>query len=373
MLITDLNLVNFRNYGQLSLRFPAMINVLYGDNAQGKTNVLEGLFYAAFAMSHRTNREDDLLRFGAQGYACAARFMKGGAPHTVRIKRYLDGRWKRDILLDEKKTTARAHYGFLNMVMFSPEDLTLVKGEPQLRRRYLDMEIAQTDPVYWELLVQYQKNLKQRNQLLKSIQEGRADMLQLAPWNVEFARLAAGILEKRLENLVQLGRICQELLTALSRGKETLQMAYACKLSGGVQEWQEPVSVTQEMLLEQLEQRQEKDIVIGYTGIGPHRDDLRFYVNGHEGKSFASQGQQRSCALALKLAQLSYVKAVRGEFPVLLLDDVMSELDNTRREELLRFIDGRVQTFVTVNDKTLIPQLPGTEYFHVEAGQVNRE
>lgn len=170
MKINQLSLINFRNYKKLLLQTPAFVNIFYGKNAQGKTNLLEAIFYGAFGSSHRTTNEDDLVNFQEQGLAVSLAFSKQEEEHNLRIKRYLtEGRKKKELLLDEKKTTAKQHYGFLNVVMFSPEDLQLVKGEPALRRRFLDMEIAQTDPIYYELLVHYNKVLRQRNKLLKDI------------------------------------------------------------------------------------------------------------------------------------------------------------------------------------------------------------
>ena len=376
MRLSSLKLINFRNYGQLELNFNAMINVFFGANAQGKTNLLEALYYSAFGLSHRTSREDELLKFGQEALAVAVEFYKDEEPHNLRLKRLQEqGRFKKIILLDGKKTTSKEHYGFLNLVMFSPEDLQIVKGDPALRRRFLDMEIAQTDPVYYDLLLKYNKSLRQRNRLLKQIREENGPAELLTTWDGELAVYGSEILAKRLQNLHKLSLIGQKILNSLTASADAFTIKYQLKgwddvfltadafLTYGRDYWQD-------FYRRKLLAGRRKDLLLGYTGVGTHRDDLVFYINEHDSRSFASQGQQRSCALALKLAQVEYVRQICGEFPVMLLDDVMSELDEVRRLQLLKFIDGRVQTFITVNDRFLIPDLPKTDYFQVQTGSV---
>ena len=291
----------------------------------------------------------------------------------MRIKRFLqNGRVKKEILLDRVKVKPKEHYGSLNVVMFSPEDLQLVKGEPSLRRRFLDMQISQTDPLYYDLLVKYNRVLLQRNRLLKAIREGQAQVNQLLPWNEEFIDLAAALLEKRLHALSKLHDISSENYASISNNKEKLIVKYELKANNGEVLYPVEERDWQSFYREGLLARQQVDILRGNTGIGPHRDDLVLLLDGLSLRSFGSQGQQRSCALALKLSQLEYVRREIGEFPVLLLDDVMSELDNERRSHLLQFIDGRVQTFVTVNDRELIPDLAANAYFEIIQGQVRR-
>ena len=256
--------------------------------------------------------------------------------------------------------------------MFSPEDLQLIKGEPQLRRRFFDMQIAQTDKAYYELLVKYNRLLQQRNRLLKEIRDNNGDKGQLNLWNNELSASAARIIKKRLAALEELLVIASGIYASIAGGSESMLINYALKTSNDfiLQQSDKSESEWQEFYLKELHERQALDILRGNTSIGPHRDDLFFYVSGKLLKAFGSQGQQRSAALALKLAQLEYVKNNTGEYPVLLLDDVMSELDSERRTHLLKFIDGRVQTFITVNDKHLIPDLNNNAYFYIENGKV---
>lgn len=373
MKINAIYLHNFRNYSECALQFPAMVNIFYGKNAQGKTNLLEAVFYAAFGMSHRTSQEDDLFGEGRRKLAVKACFNSFDADYEIKIKRYEQhGRIKKELLLDNVSIKAKEHYGMLNVVMFSPEDLQLIKGEPQLRRRFFDMQIAQADKVYYELLVKYNRLLQQRNRLLKEIRDNNADRSQLGLWDGELSTAAAGIVKKRLSALAELTEIAAGIYNSIAGGNEKLEVKYGLKTHDDFvfEQSVQTESAWQNFYLHELRQRHILDILRGNTSIGPHRDDLFFYVSGRLLKAFGSQGQQRSAALALKLAQLEYVKNNAGEYPVLLLDDVMSELDAERRTHLLKFIDGRVQTFITVNDKHLIPDLNNNAYFYIEGGKV---
>ncbi len=373
MKVEHLYAVNFRNYAALDLNFQAMINVFFGQNAQGKTNILEALFYSAFGMSHRTSSEEDLLRWGNNALATGVAYSNFSGRHEVKIKKYQQqNRWKKEIFLDGSQVRPKEHYGSLNVVMFSPEDLQLVKGEPALRRRFFDMQISQTDPLYYDLLVKYNRVLQQRNRLLKELRDGAGTLPALIPWNEEFIRLAAAISKKRLQALAKLEQIASDIYASITQYKEKLTVHYELKGNNGELFYPETADFcSEEFYRNKLAERQSVDILRGNTGIGPHRDDLQLLLNDMSLRSFGSQGQQRSGALALKLSQLEYVRQEIGEFPILLLDDVMSELDNNRRAQLLQFIDGRVQTFITVNDKELIPALPGTAYFNIVSGIIN--
>lgn len=374
MKINKIYAVNFRNYSSCNLDFSSMINVFYGQNAQGKTNILEAIFYSSFGMSHRTFTEDDLLKISCKEMAVGVEYESFSGVHDIKIKKYQQlGRNKKEIFLDGTKVRPKEHYGSLNVVMFSPEDLQLVKGEPSLRRRFFDMQIAQTDPIYYDLLVKYNRVLQQRNKLLKEIRDNGGAPLQLEPWNKEFIVLATAIAKKRQLALEKLQAIAGEIYASITGNKETLTIKYELKANNGELLYPESDFSAWEMFYtNKLKERERIDILRGNTGIGPHRDDIVLLLNDMSLKSFGSQGQQRSGALALKLSQLEYVRREIGEFPVLLLDDVMSELDNNRRAQLLLFIDGRVQTFITVNDRELIPELAGNAYFEIMQGSVRK-
>ena len=374
MKINKIYAVNFRNYSSCNLDFSSMINVFYGQNAQGKTNILEAIFYSAFGMSHRTFTEDDLLKISCREMAVGVEYESFSGDHDIKIKKYQQlGRSKKEIFLDGTKVRPKEHYGSLNVVMFSPEDLQLVKGEPSLRRRFFDMQIAQTDPIYYDLLVKYNRVLQQRNKLLKEIRDNGGNQQQLEPWNKEFIVLATAIAKKRQLALEKLQAIAGEIYASITGNKETLTIKYELKANNGELLYPESDFSAWEMFYtNKLKERERIDILRGNTGIGPHRDDIVLLLNDMSLKSFGSQGQQRSGALALKLSQLEYVRREIGEFPVLLLDDVMSELDNSRRAQLLLFIDVRVQTFITVNDRELIPELEGNAYFEIMQGSVRK-
>ena len=325
-------------------------------------------------MSHRTFTEDDLLKISCKEMAVGVEYESFSGVHDIKIKKYQQlGRNKKEIFLDGTKVRPKEHYGSLNVVMFSPEDLQLVKGEPSLRRRFFDMQIAQTDPIYYDLLVKYNRVLQQRNKLLKEIRDNGGTPQQLEPWNKEFIVLATAIAKKRQLALEKLQAIAGEIYASITGNKETLTIKYELKANNGELLYPESDFSTWEMFYtNKLKERERIDILRGNTGIGPHRDDIVLLLNDMSLKSFGSQGQQRSGALALKLSQLEYVRREIGEFPVLLLDDVMSELDNNRRAQLLLFIDGRVQTFITVNDRELIPELAGNAYFEIMQGSVRK-
>ena len=376
MKINKLQLVNFRNYECCTLNFDKMITVFYGNNGQGKTNILESIFYSAFGLSHRTNKEDEMVKFSSDGMAVLLDFAKEDGPHSVRIKRYYNqGKYYKEIKIDGNKTTAKNHYSFLNAVIFSPEDLNIIKGDPGLRRRFMDMEISQTDSVYYELLIRYRRLLKQRNSLLKVIRDKNQSQAQLAPWDEEISDISAQILIKRLANIKKLKEICIPVFHVLSNESDSMDIKYELKGNSGELFYPEENNIkdSKEFYLKSLNDRRFKDIMQGSTGIGIHRDDLKTYINNLDSKAFASQGQQRCCALALKLSQIEYVKQVSGEYPVLLLDDVMSELDQHRRNQLIHFINDKVQTIITVNDKSLIPDFGSNRYFSVEQGNIRED
>lgn len=352
-----------------------MVNVFFGQNAQGKTNLLEAIFYGAFGLSHRTNSEEDLLKLSNTEMAVGLEYESFSGSHSLKIKRFLQqNRTKKEIFLDGVKVRPKEHYGSLNAVMFSPEDLQLIKGEPALRRRFFDMQISQTDPIYYDLLLKYNRVLQQRNKLLKDLRDigGRKEILAL--WNQEFCNLAVEIVRKRLEALEKLAVIASQIYSSLTSNTEQIKIGYELKGNDGQLFYPEAADFCSvEFFREKLQERERIDILRGNTGIGPHRDDLSITLNGMSLKAFGSQGQQRTGALALKLSQLEYVHREIGEFPILLLDDVMSELDNQRRSQLLLFINDKVQTFITVNDKELIPELANNAYFRITAGSIEKE
>ena len=366
MEVRGIELVNYRNYAVQSLAAAPDINVFLGPNAQGKTNILEAVYYAALGRSHRTNADSELIRWEEESARVRLDFVRLGVENTLEF-RFHRGR-RRQILYNGQSIPTRELIGAVNVVLFSPEDLFLVKGAPQGRRRFLDMEISQADPNYFHDLAIYTRLISQRNTLLKSLRERPQERSSLEPWDVQVAEYAARVVQKRRAAVEKFNRLAGEMQRRLSREAETLSVRY--EVHGLPEE-----TVTEGLVSwynQRLKETAMLDIRRGATGIGPHRDDLALLVNGIDLRSFGSQGQQRTGALALKLAELSFLREETGEYPILLLDDVMSELDRGRRQELLEFIrQQRIQTFITATEEAYFPAERFGSWFRVEAGHVS--
>lgn len=337
MWISQLQLMNFRNYARLQLQPDAGLCVLTGDNAAGKTNVLEAIFLCALGRSHRTPRDAELLREAQQFGSVALTLHTRGGTRDISC-RMTAGERKRMLIDGTALTRSGELLGCLNVVMFAPEDLMLVKGGPAERRRFLDMEISQLKPAYYYTLQQYNAALRQRNALLKD-GAGVADGL-LEPWDEQLSRLGASITIERAQFLAELSAVASSMHLRLSGNRETLLLAYQPNLPDV-----EPDRLAAAMR-ERLFDCVERDIYRGSTSIGPHRDDIAMVLDGSDVRVYGSQGQQRTVVLSLKLSELALMKRLRGESPVLLLDDVFSELDKRRQRMLLEAVQG-CQTFIT--------------------------
>ncbi|MDT8903361.1 DNA replication/repair protein RecF [Anaeroselena agilis] len=363
MRVDRLSLRNYRNYKTLDVNFTNNINIFVGENAQGKTNILEAVYLGAVGRSHRTAEDDDLVKWDQDSASVDLFFTR----HNVENKlgfRLIKGRNK-EILFNDFIIKPREVIGSLNVVLFSPEDLWLIKGAPSLRRRFLDIEISQASPLYYRNLLQYNRAVTQRNHLLKKVLN-RNKLPELLPsWDEQLAKLAAFIVDKRLEAVKKLGMLANLMHRRLTGSRESLSFVY--QMAGGEDDI--PGDLYQ-WYRDKLAEQREVDIARGSTSVGPHRDDIILRVNARELRSFGSQGQQRTGILALKLAELEFLKSETGEYPVLLLDDVMSELDSLRREQLLSFIRDRVQTFITATDATLFPAMRAGRYFRVQDGKI---
>jgi len=363
MRVNQLSLHNFRNYIDISLQFTANINVFIGPNAQGKTNLLEALYLAAMGRSHRTNTDQELIRWDQSAASVEVNYFRQDVENSLKFK-FINGQNK-EILSNSHSVPVKEIIGSLNAILFSPEDLLLIKGAPVLRRRFLDNEISQANPVYYRQLLNFNRILGQRNNLLKKIREGRSKADLLSPWDEQLAKAAAIITQKRKESVKKLTMLANLHHRKLTGSKESLTVNY---YMSGVD--QEKIDNLHEWYQEKLELQRRQDIITGSTSIGPHRDDLVFLVNGKNLKNFGSQGQQRTGVLALKLAELEFLKSETGEYPILLLDDVMSELDAARRSELLLFIRERVQTFITAADEQYFSQVKFGKFYHIKGGIV---
>jgi DNA replication and repair protein RecF len=365
MKVASVELVNYRNYASLSLRLAADINIFLGCNAQGKTNILEAVYYAALGRSHRTQAENELIRWNQNKGSLRLNFTRMDVEN--RLEFYFDREKRRQILYNGKNIRTRELVGAFNVVLFSPEDLFLIKGAPAGRRHFLDNEISQASPSYYHDLAVYTRLVTQRNTLLKRIREHRSPASMLENWDPQLAVAAAKVVEKRLAAVSKLNMLANLMQRRLSANEENLSLVY--ELHGF------PDKIMTDTLVswynKRLKESVEIDIMRGATGAGPHRDDLVFLVNDINLRSFGSQGQQRTSVLALKLAELEFLRSETGEYPVLLLDDVMSELDQRRRQALLAFIRREhIQTLITATDEAYFPADFLGNCYRVDHGQI---
>lgn len=372
MQITELTLRSYRSYETLYLAFDPGVQIFLGANAQGKTNIIEALYYAAFGRSHRTSSDAELIRVGADGAHIGLSFRRHDVPGELSFTFARGAR--RRITYAGESLRQRDLVGILPMVLFSPEDLFLVKGAPALRRRYLDAELSQASPAYYGELLRYTRILKQRNAVLKDIRERLAAPDDLPPWDAQLAKSAAYIVTRRIAAVAQLGALSARVQAVLAAGEE---LALAYEIAGaGAEDFAED-DMTESLHVwynKMLCEGRARDIARAATGVGPHLDDLVLRVGGMSLRSYGSQGQQRTGALALKLAELFYLQENIGEAPILLLDDVMSELDADRRRALLDFIrHEHIQTFITATDAAYFPAERMGTYRYVEAGTVRDE
>ena len=372
MQITELTLRSYRSYETLHLAFDPGVQIFLGANAQGKTNIIEALYYAAFGRSHRTSSDAELIRVGADGAHIGLSFRRHDVPGELSFTFARGAR--RRITYAGESLRQRDLVGLLPMVLFSPEDLFLVKGAPALRRRYLDAELSQASPAYYGELLRYTRILKQRNAVLKDIRERLAAPDDLPPWDAQLAKSAAYIVTRRIAAVAQLGALSARVQAVLAAGEE---LALAYEIAGAGSEDFAEDDMTESLHLwynKMLCEGRARDIARAATGVGPHLDDLVLRVGGMSLRSYGSQGQQRTGALALKLAELFYLQENIGEAPILLLDDVMSELDADRRRALLDFIrHEHIQTFITATDAAYFPAERMGTYRYVEAGTVRDE
>jgi len=337
MRITGIRLANFRNYSSLVLRPDEGLCVLAGDNAAGKTNVLESIFLCALGRSHRTSHDAELIKGTESAGHVGIQLDTVGGSREIEC-RLTTGERKKFIVDKTVLSRSGELLGCLNVVMFAPEDLQIVKGGPAERRRLVDMEISQLRPKYYYALQQYNAVLKQRNALLKSFSPTSFNTFE--PWDDQLAILGANVTIARGEHLERLAAEAMRVHTLLSAGEETLKVVYRPNLPMAAHT--DLIGVLREALFENLEQ----DLSRGNTSVGPHRDDIALYLDGKDLRVYGSQGQQRTTVLSLKLAELEILSQERCEPPVLLLDDVFSELDKRRQSMLLRAVQG-CQTFIT--------------------------
>ena len=332
MYIESVQLKNFRNYDSLELTFDKGTNIFYGNNAQGKTNILESLYLCGTTKSHRGSKDKEIVKFGEE--EAHIRMMVNRNQINYKIDMHLRKNKAKGVAINGLPIKKASElFGVVNMVFFSPEDLNIIKDGPAGRRRFMDMELSQLDGIYLHNLMKYHKILQQRNKLLKDI-HFRPDLEATLPvWDEQLVLYGTKIIQRRQAFLQELNEMVRGIHQNISGNKETLQLVY------------EP-SATAEELAVRMEESRMKDLKMGMTSYGPHRDDISFLINETDIRKYGSQGQQRTSALSLKLAEIELVKQLIHDTPVLLLDDVLSELDSNRQNYLLNSIHD-IQTIIT--------------------------
>ncbi|MEC1742718.1 DNA replication/repair protein RecF [Schinkia azotoformans] len=368
MFLTELSLTNYRNYKKTRLSFENKVNVILGENAQGKTNLMESIYVLAIAKSHRTSRDKELIKWDEEYAKIEGRVQKRMSALSLELVISNKGKKAKVNSLEQKKLSS--YIGSLNVVMFAPEDLNLVKGSPQVRRRFIDIEIGQVMPVYMHDLNQYHHILQQRNHLLKQYNRApEKNKVMLEILTTQLVEIAVKITNRRIHFLHLLQNWAEPIHKGISRSLETLKIQYnpSVDVSEGME-----LSKMVEVYYEKFSKIKEKEIDRGITLAGPHRDDMQFFVNDKDVQVYGSQGQQRTTALSIKLAEIELIKSEVGEYPILLLDDVLSELDDYRQSHLLNTIQGKVQTFVTTTSVEGIDHetLKKAAKFYVTAGGV---
>ena len=332
MIIKSLELADFRNYETLNIHFDRGTNILYGDNAQGKTNIMEAIYVSATTKSHKGSKDKEIINFEKEESHIRTYLEKEDVEY--RVDMHLRKSKSKGISIDGQKIKKAADLlGLLNVVFFSPEDLAIIKNGPSERRRFADMELCQLDNFYLYNLNHYNKIINQRNKLLKDIYFHPELKETLNIWDLQLVSFGSKIIERRELFVKQLNEIIKEIHNKLSGGKEDLAVKYEPDATIENFEWK-------------MKENQEKDIRSKTTSTGPHRDDFIFIVNGIDIRRYGSQGQQRTAALSLKLSEIELVKKMTKDTPVLLLDDVLSELDSSRQNYLLNSI-GDIQTIIT--------------------------
>jgi len=381
--LANVSLFDFRNYGELDLALERSATVFYGGNAQGKTNLLEAVALTALTRSPRTQQTADLVRFGQPAARVTCQVQKETTREELEVRISLGPAVPP--LAEPAPATPRASkrftrngaprrssdmMGALRVVLFWPDDLQLIKGPGEGRRRFLNTLLSQLDATYAGELNRFTHLLEQRNALLRAVREGRQAAGNLDYWTGQLADSGALIMVERQRRLLELQPVAAAFHRELSDDRERLELRYR---PAGARIGEAPPELVAEQLKIEMRERQDEEIARGQTAVGPQRDDVEVWLDDHEARVFASQGQQRSAVLSLKLAELNYLAEQTGEQPVLLLDDVMSELDPARRERLLAALQPGPQALITAADLDDLPRsiVERAGVFHVEHGTVH--
>lgn len=360
MIIKSLKLKDYRNYDLLNIEFDRSTNIFYGDNAQGKTNILEAAYLSGTTKSHRGTKDRDLIRFGCEESHIETVIERSGVPFQIDM--HLKKNSPKGIAINKVPIRRASElFGLMNFVFFSPEDLNIIKNGPSERRRFMDLELSQLDKIYLKDLANYNRIINQRNKLLKDAWQGSNLLDTLEVWDMQLVIYGNKIIERRKKFIDQVNEIISEIHYKLTGGKENICLLY------------EPG--TGSLSLEQaLKKNRDRDIRMKSTSSGPHRDDICFLAGNIDIRKFGSQGQQRTAALSLKLSEIELVKLLIKDTPVLLLDDVLSELDKNRQNYLLDSIHN-IQTLITCTglDEFVNHRFSINKVFHVRNGHAAKE
>ena len=353
MWIKKLKIKNFRNYESEEINLEKNINIFYGQNAQGKTNIIESIFLCSLGKSFRTKKDKEMIKLNEQNALVEVEYEKSDRDGKIKIE---IGNKKNIYLNGIKIKKLSELLGNLNIVIFTPDDINILKGGPQNRRRFLDIMISQLRPNYMHILNLYIKTIEQRNNYLRQIKEEHKDENLLEIWDEKLAEYAIKIYEYRKEFIEKIIKKLDIIHKNITNGEEQIELEYVTECD------------SKEKYLKLLKERRKLDIIKGFTTKGVHRDDFMIYINKKDIKIFGSQGQNRTAMLSLKLAELQVIYDEIGEYPILLLDDFMSELDKTRRKNFLENIEG-TQVIITGTEKLDIENLEYLEY-NVSNGKV---
>ena len=375
MKIKSLKLLYFRNYLSTNIEVHPSLNVLVGNNANGKTNIIESIFCLALGKSYRTKSDSECIMFGETATAMSCIVNKNDRELDIMLG--INNKGKSAKIAGIKKTKLTDFVGELNVVLFSPEDLQIVKGSPALRREFMNREFYQFSRIYHKYYLMYQHLLKQRNSYLKDMRKNPKDEMSLAYLETltsQLAKVALYITKERVSFVQDISKLTYKNMLNISNGQETLKIKYKSSVLDALNIAElNDESFTEENLTKVMMKKSFDDIMRGSTKIGPQHDDLEFYINDLDAKMYASQGQQRSIVLSLKLAEINYLKEKTGTYPVLLLDDVLSELDKNRQLKLLDAINENVQTFITTPSISDIKEdlLKKAKVFKIEDGNIS--
>lgn len=370
MYLQYLHLWNYRNYRNQQLKLNRGINILIGSNGQGKTNLLEAIYYLSMGSNFRGNKDSEIILWDASYFKLNGQIKLDHSTRFHEIEIYVDREKKKQLKINgvKYKNMVELH-NYLKVILFSPDDLKIIKGSPMERRRYLDIVMCQIYTGYHRLIRNYDRVVIQRNNLLKELQYKKQNQNQLDVWNMYLIEYGSEIIYQRLQFLKLLIPIARKVQQELTHKAEWFTVTYHCSM-GAIGDF----SVEQIKTLFQkiINQKQGEELVRGVTLWGPHRDDLIFYLNGTDLKRYGSQGQQRTGILSLKMAELYVFYKYYGEYPLLLLDDVMSELDDSRRYYLIEMVkQNQIQTIITgANVELLTEKIKKDEVFSVSEGKI---